>query len=432
MLLAAIEEPGLAAPDLAFRLYYLAAAYEDGGNPATAVEYYDRAASADPASPRAHRAKYWAARATETAGDNLAAAARYLDLAASGPAGEFSAEAAFRAGYGLLRGGDPAAAVAAWERLGRPGDARVLYWEGRARQALAENEAALAAFRAAAAAGPLTFYGSEALREANGGAKLDVRYRARNLARGPDWDVLARWLAGLAPGGPEPAPATIAPDLVAMGLRSQAGAVLVEAGDGAGPWRLLALVRQAYALGLADVAARLASRLETATGGAPGAPVDLDRVAYPIDYVKVLDDEGRRNDLDPLFLAALVRQESYWDPSAGSHAGALGLTQVIPSTGQSIANALGLEGFVADDLFRPALSLQFGAYYLGGQVKRFGDPYQALSAYNAGPANAVRWAKAAPGARPPDFVEAIDISETHDYVERVMDHYAHYLRAYGE
>jgi soluble lytic murein transglycosylase len=220
--------------------------------------------------------------------------------------------------------------------------------------------------------------------------------------------------------------------MAAMGLRTEAASALNNASSAAGPWRLLTLMRQAHGLGLTDVSARLAVRLREATAAAEaGIPVSLLRLEYSLRYVTLLNQEALSAGLDPLFVAAMVRQESFWDPLAGSRAGALGLTQVIPATGEGIAGALGVEGFKPEDLFRPSVSLRFGIYYLGGQLKRFGNPYAALAAYNAGPGNAIRWVDAAPGSRAADFVEAIDIGETHDYVERVMDHYAHYLYAYG-
>jgi soluble lytic murein transglycosylase len=201
--------------------------------------------------------------------------------------------------------------------------------------------------------------------------------------------------------------------------------------DGANPWRLFQVIRQAHQLAVPEVSARLAVRLRYTTGLPDSAvPLDFLRLEYPIDYVALVDSESSRYGFDPLFFAALIRQESFWDPTAGSGAGALGLTQVIPVTGEAIASALGVEGFTPADLFRPAISLRFGANYIGGQLKRFSSPYHALAAYNAGPANASRWAAASAGATPADFLEAVDFSETYRYVEFVMEHYARYVRAY--
>ncbi len=429
----AANQAGLLAETQAFRSYYLAASYEDVGRADDAVRAYDVAAATGAVSPFVHRAKYWAARVVEASGDAASAAQRYLELAANGPPGEFSAEAAFRAGYALLRAGNAAGAVAAWDRLGVRDDARTLYWKGRAEETLGDPAAAKAAYGTAYGIDPMGFYGVEAGRRSGEVGPVAVGYQKRNLESPIDWDALAAWLNGVIPGTWPGSPATAAGDLLAAGLRDEAATVLLGDGDGAGAWRLLELAREARGLGLFDVAARLAVRLQSVSGIAwTAAPRDLLRLAYPVDYVAELDAEARANNVDPLFFAAVVRQESFWDASAGSSAGALGLTQVIPPTGESIAAALGVRGFVAADLFRPSVSLRFGAYYLAGQIQRYGSPYLALAAYNAGPGSAARWAaRAGANASGPDVVEAVDISETSDYVEKIMDHYAHYLVAYG-
>jgi len=430
-LLAAIEEPGLDESTLALRLYYLAAAYEDAGNPGPAVGYYDRAAMADPAGPLAHRARYWAARSMESLGEFESASARYAEIAEHPVTGDFTKESRFRAGYTLLKGGDPAGAVAMWDRLEVAGDGRALYWKARAHEALGDTAAAAVAYQAAAEQEPLSFYGSEASRH-GANATVDVGYRALAPFAPIDWDAIAAWMTGNRGGAFEPAPPNIAADLLAMGLRREAVRELDRAAAGASEWTTLAIIRQAHELGLSDVSARLATRILPPDTTAGKAPKDLVRLAYPLDYVTLLDEAARKSDIDPLLLAALVRQESFWDPLAGSSAGALGLTQVIPSTGQGIANALGAAWYTTDDLFRPAVSLEFGAYYLGGQIRRFGDPHPALAAYNAGPGRAVNWVAAAKSGRAPDFVEAIDIPETQEYVEKIMNHYALYLYAWGE
>ncbi len=429
----AVTEPGISAEALAFRAFYLGAAFEDEGEARLAIAWYDAAAGTGANSPYVHRAKYWAARVMEGTGDERSAAARYRELVANGPAGEFTGEAAFRAGYALLQAGDAAGAVEGWSGIAGVRDARLLYWKGRAEEELGRGEAAKADFAAAYSADPLGFYGTEAARRIGERPALDVSFRARRLVTDVDWAGLESWLNGIVPGTLPGTGPTAAADLLAVGLREEAAAALNEAARGAGPWRVLELAREARSLGMVDVAAQLAARLEGVLG-VPWelVPRDLLRVAYPVDYVAQVDAEAHEYGLDPLFLAAMVRQESYWDPAAGSHAGALGLTQVIPPTGASIAEALGVEHFVADDLFRPAVSLRFGAFYLGGQLARYGDAYLALGAYNAGPGNAARWAdRAGAGADGPTTAEAIDIPETHDYVEKVMEHYARYLAAYA-
>lgn len=105
--------------------------------------------------------------------------------------------------------------------------------------------------------------------------------------------------------------------------------------------------------------------------------------------------------LDPRLLASLVRAESGFDAGAGSHAGAIGLAQLMPGT----AAELGV------DPYNPIENLQGGARYLKKQLDRFGSPELALAAYNAGPGRV-----SSAGGIP-------QITETQNYVVRVMDYY---------
>lgn len=104
---------------------------------------------------------------------------------------------------------------------------------------------------------------------------------------------------------------------------------------------------------------------------------------------------------------------------------------MIPSTGRGVAAALGMQEFEPADLFRPAVALEFGAYYLGVQLGRFRDPLLALAAYNAGPGNALRWA-ALERSTAADLAESIDFTETRAYVQVIFDAYLHYQRAWSE
>lgn len=432
VLTAALAESGLSAADLTFRAYYLAAAFEDSGDYAAALVRYDFAAAQGGGTPFTHRAKYWASRVTEALGDPGAASARYTALALEGPAGEFTAEAAFRAGYLLLAAGDAAGAVATWNRLGIAESAALLYWKGRAELALGDPTAARASFLGAVAADPLAFHALEAARALGQRPAVDVAYKERALA-GPRWDAIESWLRTQLGGEPDALPELgVATELMAVGLEPEAAGAVEEDAEGARGWALYGYTRRSHELGLVHISAKFAVTLRVSLGVADWAvPAAFMRLTYPLSYGAVLDEAARAEGIDPLFLAALIRQESFWDPMAASRAGALGLSQVIPSTGEGIAAAVGLEPFAPGDLFRPAVAIQFGAHYLGGQLRRFGDPYAALAAYNAGPGAAIRWAVRADGLPAADFLEAIEFAETKGYVQSVMEHYAHYLVAYG-
>jgi soluble lytic murein transglycosylase len=431
VLLPSLDDPNATLAQFTFRAYYLGAAYEDSGDYANAIRYYDMAAASGASSPFIHRAKYWAARSAEAAEDFAEASERYVALVADGPSGEFTEESAFRAGYVLLRDDDLTGAIAAWDGAGAASSARMEYWKGRAQEESGDEAAASESYRRAISLGEYDFHGLEAavrlgLRDPVG----QTPYVERDLLKDVDWDAVASWLESRVPGDWPGSNPTAACDLMASGLRAQARAELNAAANGSTAWRTLELAREAHICGVTDVGAQLAVKLRQQAGvKSHEAPRDLLRVSYPIEFGVTLDAEARERDIDPLFFAALVRQESYWDPVAGSHAGALGLTQVIPPTGQGIANALGYSSFSPSDLFRPAVALEFGAFYLGGQIARFGDPLLALTAYNAGPGNAARW-KERPRDSAADLVESVDFRETKLYVTYIYESYAHYQLAW--
>lgn len=427
----AASAEGVGDAERAFRLYYLGATLEDLGANAAAIAAYD-AAAALPDSGFRHKARYWAARTMERT-DGRAASVRYAALVREGPAGEFTAESAFRAGYALYSAGDQAGAFGGWEALAPAGDARILYWLGRAKQASGDLAGGRASLESAAAADPLGFYGIEAARALGRGQAIDTRYVALRADAAPDWPGLEAWLtsvAGAAPGAPA---RTAAKELAFAGLEREAESVLFAAAANGSAWTTYYVIRDAWDAGMTGTAARLAVRLQSSLRVSwQDAPKGLLQAAYPVDYVSTLDSEARKNGIDPLFLAALIRQESFWDAWVGSGAGALGLAQVIPPTGEAIAASLGVEKFEARDLFRPAVAIRFGANYVAGQLRRFGEAQVALAAYNAGPGNAARWAAVAAGKPAAEFVEAVDFSETRGYVESILEHYVRYQAAWRE
>ncbi|MCS7173403.1 MAG: lytic transglycosylase domain-containing protein [Armatimonadetes bacterium] len=128
--------------------------------------------------------------------------------------------------------------------------------------------------------------------------------------------------------------------------------------------------------------------------------------------------------VDPLLLLAVMREESRFDPQAVSHAGAVGLLQLLPATARELDATVDFR-----DLLSPAVNLRLGARYLAEQLQRFKDLRLALAAYNAGPGAARAFA--AGGIRDPDeFVERIPYAETRTYLRRVLQSYGIYRWLY--
>ncbi len=161
-------------------------------------------------------------------------------------------------------------------------------------------------------------------------------------------------------------------------------------------------------------------------------PLFLGRLAYPTYYADLVLPLADKYGYDPLLQFSLLRQESLFESFATSTAVAQGLSQVIPDTGAYIARQLAWPDYENADLYKPYVGLNFGAYYLQEQLGLFdGFVAAALSAYNAGPGNALRWYNLT-GADHDLYVETVDFSETRLYIERIYSGYQFYVYLYGE
>ena len=145
------------------------------------------------------------------------------------------------------------------------------------------------------------------------------------------------------------------------------------------------------AAGTTATAATTASTGLAATG-ASELPAD-------VPYGAQITAAAKKYGIDPALLAGLVKQESGFNPSAGSPAGARGLTQLMPAT----AAGLGVT-----NVLDPAQSLDGGAKYLRAQLDAFGgDVTRALAAYNAGPGAVKRYGGVPPYAETQNYVRAV-------------------------
>jgi len=198
------------------------------------------------------------------------------------------------------------------------------------------------------------------------------------------------------------------------------------------PYGALELARLASESGLHDLALTAAGYVLNPLSQAErtSAPLALLRLAYPAPFPQAVQSAAATEGVPPLLLLALTRQESIFNPRARSKAGALGLTQVMPETGESIAASLTTE-WRPESLAEPTVSLRFGAHYLGQQLRRYhGNMLAALAAYNAGPGSADRWMHKS-GGDVDGFLEAVEYDETQLYIERVLENYALYRFVYG-
>ena len=146
----------------------------------------------------------------------------------------------------------------------------------------------------------------------------------------------------------------------------------------------------------------------------------LYTLRFPLNHDALIRAEARRHNLDPAWIAAEIRAESTFNPRARSPADARGLMQVLPATGQAVARRLGEPWGGPNSLYDPAVSIRLGTAYLREMKERYGLPYVAIAAYNAGPAPTRRWIEQRPGMDADLWIETISYRETREYVARVL------------
>jgi soluble lytic murein transglycosylase len=162
------------------------------------------------------------------------------------------------------------------------------------------------------------------------------------------------------------------------------------------------------------------------------APAYFNHVRYGLYFQDLVMPVAQQTGLDQLFLFSVIREESLFEGFVRSSAGARGLMQITPDTGQLIADNLGWPpNYTSDDLYRPLISIGLGTTYLAQQRVNFnGDLYTALAAYNAGPAAAPIWSGLS-GPDPDLFLEIIRYPATSQYIRDIYEIYNMYRSLYG-
>jgi soluble lytic murein transglycosylase len=152
-----------------------------------------------------------------------------------------------------------------------------------------------------------------------------------------------------------------------------------------------------------------------------GAGAKVWQTLFPLPYKDDVFRNARARGLDPYYVAALIRQESEFNPGAKSGAGAYGLMQLIPSTGRLMARRQGIPAVRTSSLFNPGINIRLGTEYLRAQLDNWGGNWlQTLAAYNAGPTHVREWAGWRNYREPAEFVESIPFAETREYVQAVL------------
>jgi len=357
----------------------------------------------------------------EDAGRTESARALYRQALATGTHGAAAAEAALRLARIAMLAGDAAGTLRDLDAYlaARPRDARAapaLYWAGRAHLLAGDAAVAQERFREARAADAFSYYGVLA------GKRLGESLRGIPLADPPE--------------APPAAAAEVEAALFRAGVLREIG--LADEGR-----RELARLRERMAdepAALYAVAEAMPEHGQPVAAAVLGSELRrrmgrwddrLLRIVYPFHFREAVEREARARGLDPFMVAGLIRQESLFHPTAVSPAGAVGLMQVMPATGQGLARRAGIARWDASRLRDPDTNVKLGTLFLSDQVRRYRTLTEVFAAYNAGPGRVARW-RDFPEYRDEDlFVERIPFEETRDYVKKLRLNAGVYELLYG-
>ena len=402
---------------------------------AEAAKNYQSLAELYPAHSMADDGLALAGIALQEAGDLPGARELWSLQVRSFPEGDLAGEGYWRLAWGAWLEGDTTGAIGwaeeAVARVPLQVDARHVraarYWAARWRawpdveqpQALVEDEAVRAEaadlFEDLCRDAPFSYYGQLAA------ARLKLLDPARYAALqrpviqgGEAWSVRQAFV-----DDPEVASAL---QLFRLGLHKEALSELSEVGmEAMSPAEAGLVIEQRWQAGdwlLAHDAYR--NYLVDHPPELLGA--QRDRVlllAYPEKYWAEVQAVTPTYSWDARIFHGLVREESNFNREIVSHAGARGLSQLMPATAQGVARWLGVT-VTQQQLHDPKTNLQIGSRYFESLITRYGgDPYVAMAGYNAGEGNVAKWMERFGNVPVDQWVESIPFRETRNYVKRV-------------
>jgi soluble lytic murein transglycosylase len=407
-----------------------------------------------PNHPRAGEFLYDAAQAAERSDDLAQAAQLYERVAAEYPSYDQASRALFLAGVTRTRLGDQAGAYNVFQRVlenaTAPEERAAAYlWQGKSQLAQGNAAAATAAWELAANTDPTGYYSERA----NDLLRQRATFQPPNQfdlsmdldAERQEAEAWLRTTFTIPQDTSLSSPAALLADprmvrgteLWNLGLYTEArdefdNLRLSLQPDAVGSYLLANYLLELRLYREAILSARQVLDLAgMSDADTMSAPVYFNHIRFGPYFADLVLPAAQDNGFHPLFLYSVIRQESAFEGFVRSTAGARGLMQVIPDTGQELATELRWPANYRDeDLYRPMVSIRLGAHYLAKWRDHLdGDLYAALAAYNGGPGNAIEWRKLAPND-PDLFLEIVRFEETRRYIRGVYEIFSLYRRIY--
>ncbi len=150
---------------------------------------------------------------------------------------------------------------------------------------------------------------------------------------------------------------------------------------------------------------------------------------YPLGEKETVIKYSNYYGLDSKMVFSIIKIESGFDANAKSSAGAVGLMQITPETGEYIAKLQGVQDY---DLINPKTNVNFGCFYIKYLLSRFNDIQTVLCAYNAGEGNVSNWLKNQEYSKDGKTLYHIPFAETSNYIKKFHKTFAKYNKLYGK
>jgi soluble lytic murein transglycosylase len=366
------------------------------------------------------------------ADDDAGADGVFRDIYERYPTSRHAQRAGWKVGWSAYRQGRFDEAIRAFEtsaaRFPRS-DYRPswIYWAGRAHDRLGNTGTANARYGLVVTDYQNSYYGRLAARQ--------LLERRAALPSGGRADSLARAAAAdEAPAAPLPPTGEVIRALIADEMYDDALNELQYAqrawGDSPAIQATMGLVYSRQGDLRRGINAMKRAYPQYIAAGGEDLPVEMLKVLFPVAYWDVIARYSNAHGLDPYLIAALVAQESTFDPEIRSHANAVGLMQILPSTGRRYARRLKLR-FKPAMLTRPEMNVRLGTAIFSDLVEKLGGAHFALASYNAGESAVARWRAERPGIEREEFIDDIPYPETQNYVKKIIGTAEDYRRLYG-
>ncbi len=155
-------------------------------------------------------------------------------------------------------------------------------------------------------------------------------------------------------------------------------------------------------------------------------------VRFPLAHQQQVVRQATKTKINPAWAFAIIRQESAFTPDARSHAGALGLMQLMPRTARKMARTLHLRRPRRHDILNIDTNIRLGVQYLKTVQDRYqGHPVLATAAYNAGHRRVIKWLPEKGSVAADIWIEKVPFNETRDYLKRILTYTVIYEQRLG-